>query len=134
MRGPGGHEQATAQLGQLLTEHSRPGDVVVYADEEVVGAWTARDAVAHYVPAEMRPNDVLATNPPRTAGLLLATERTDVAAALTDAPRVWVIRIGTLADPLYGLGAGKQDALSTTYQIDRVWYPTGLTLALLHRS
>lgn len=134
MRAPGGHEQATAQLGQLLSQHAQPGDAVVYADDEAVGAWTARDAVAHYVPAGGRPDDVLATHPPRTDGLLLATERTDIAAALDDAPRVWVIRIGTLTDPLAGIGAGKQEALTTTYRIDRMWYPTGLTLALLQRA
>jgi mannosyltransferase len=134
MRGPGGHGQATAQLGLLLARYAQPGDAVVYADDKTVGAWTARDAVAHYVPASLRPDDVLATHPPRTAGLLLPAERTDAAAGLDDAPRVWVIRIGTLADPLAGVGAGRQEALTRAYRIDRVWYPTGLTLALLRRS
>lgn len=132
MRTVGGHEQqATEQLAVVLAEQARPGDAVVYADDEPVGGWTARDTVAHYVPPGVRPRDILATHPPRTAGLLLATECPDVARCLDGAPRIWVVRIGTLADPVGGLGPAKQEVLSREYAVRQVWYPTGLTLALL---
>jgi mannosyltransferase len=134
LRTAGGHDQATAQLGQLLTEYVQPGDAVVYADDETVGAWTARDAVAHYVPAARRPKDILATHPPRHDGLLLATERSDVGPALDGTARVWVIRIGTLTDPLAGIGQAKQDALGPRYRVEQAWYPPGITLALLRES
>jgi mannosyltransferase len=133
-RTAGGHDQATAQLGTLLAEQARPGDAIVYADDEPVGAWTARDAVAHYVPAAVRPHDVLATHPPRTDGLLLATECPDVATCIGDPERLWVVRIGNLTDPFAGIGAAKQDVLSRQYRVRQVWYPTGLTLALLQRN
>jgi mannosyltransferase len=134
MRSAGGHQrQATSQLATVLTGHSRPGDGVVYADDEPVGAWTARDTVAHYVPSGARPADVLATHPPRTAGLLLATECQDVAACLGDTPRLWLVRIGTLTDPLAGMGRAKEEALRRDYAVHQIWYPTGLTLALLER-
>jgi mannosyltransferase len=134
MRTAGGHEQATSQLGVLLTEQAQPGDAVVYADDEAVGAWTARDAVTHYVPARLRPRDVLATHPPRTDGLLLATECPDVSACLGTTERVWVVRTGELVDPLAGIGPTKHDLLSKDYRVRQTWYPAGLTLALLHRT
>lgn len=129
-----GHEQqATSQLAAVLAQQSHPGDVVVYADDEPVGSWTARDTVAHYVTPAARPHDALATNPPRTAGLLLATECQDVATCLADAPRVWVVRVGTLQDPLSGIGQSKQIVLGQAYVVDRLWYPTGFTLAVFER-
>jgi mannosyltransferase len=92
--------------------------------------------VAHYVPAAKRPVDALATNPPRHAGLLLATECTDVPRCLAaaDAGRVWVVRVGDLADPLAGIGARKEAALIDGYRVEAVWHPTGMTLALLQRK
>ena len=51
-----------------------------------------------------RPHDVLATHPPRTDGLLLATECLDVATCLGDPERLWVVRIGNLTDPFAGIG------------------------------
>jgi mannosyltransferase len=130
MRTAGGHEQATAQLAAVLSQQSRPGDVVVYADDEAVGPWTARDTVAHYLTPAARPHDALATNPPRTAGLLHATECPDAATCLAGAPRVWVVRVGTLPDPLAGIGPSKQTLLSQAYVVEQLWYPTGLTLAV----
>jgi mannosyltransferase len=135
MRTEGGHEhQATRQIADVLTANERPGDAVVYADDEPVGSWTARDAVSHYVPAQFRPRDILAATPPRHAGLLLATECTVVEQCLADTGRVWVIRIDTLDDPLAGIGVNKETVLRNQYQVETVWHPTGLTVALLQRK
>ncbi|MGE5827815.1 MAG: glycosyltransferase family 39 protein [Micromonosporaceae bacterium] len=134
MRTPGGHEQATRQLAGVIAAASRPGDGVIYADDEPIGGWTMRDTIAHYLTPSQRPADVLATHPPRTAGLLLATECSDVVACVAGRPRLWVVRIGTLADPLAGIGVTKHDLLSREYTVDRVWYPRGLTIAVLERS
>jgi mannosyltransferase len=133
MRTPGGHEQATAQLATVLEDQAQSGDAIVYADDEPVGSWTGRDTVAHYVSEASRPRDVLATHPQRTAGLLLAKECADVAACLNDTPRLWVVRIGNLSNPLAGIGATKEEVLTENYRIRQVWYPTGLTLALLEK-
>ncbi|MEV0267909.1 glycosyltransferase family 39 protein [Hamadaea sp. NPDC050747] len=131
IRSAGGHEQATAEMAAVIAANVRPGDAIVYADDEPVGSWTARDAVAHYVPADRRPADLLATNSPRHDGLLLATECADVAGCLKPAKRVWVLRIGHLTDPLAGIGPKKDQALRARFHPDRIWYPDGLTLALL---
>jgi len=131
MRGPGGHSQDTRELAQIIGQGVRVGDGVVYADDESVGSWTARDAIAHYLPAQYRPKDLLALHPPRTGGVLLATECSDVEACLNDTQRIWVVRAANLDDPLIGIGSSKEDLLRSRYRVDQVWHPTGLTLALL---
>jgi mannosyltransferase len=133
MREPGGHDQATRQMAGIVASQARAGDVVMYADDEPIGSWTGRDAIEHYVPTSSRPRDALETHPPRTAGLLLATEGTDVAASLTGTRRVWLVRIGQLPDPLAGIGAAKETVLRDQFQVTQLWYPTGLTVALLQR-
>jgi mannosyltransferase len=77
---------------------------------------------------------VLATNPPRHAGLLLATECPDVPRCLGDADRVWVVRIGALDDPLVNIGPAKDAVLRDRYRVAAMWHPAGLTLALLQRK
>jgi len=134
MRAVGGHEQATGQLAGIIAAGVQAGDGIVYADDEPVGSWTARDAVAHYVPAERRPSDVLATNPPRHDGLLLATECREVARCLADSNRLWIVRIGHLEDPLAGIGPAKEAVLREQFHLSQAWYPEGLTLALLQRQ
>ncbi len=134
MRGPGGHSQDTRAPAQIIGQEVQVGDGVIYADDESIGSWTARDAIAHYLPAEYRPRDLLALHAPRTGGMLLATECPDVEACLNDTQRIWVIRAADLADPLTGIGPSKEDLLRTHYRVDRVWDPTGLTVALLERN
>jgi len=67
-------------------------------------------------------------------GQLLASECPDPGRCLGDARRVWVIRLGTMDDPLTGLGEAKEDLLRQQYQLSRIWYPAGLTIAVLQRS
>jgi mannosyltransferase len=131
LRAPGGHDQATRQAAAVVTVNTRPGDGIVYADDEPIGAWTTRDAMNHYLPAGPRPRDVLAVQPPRTDGLLLAKECPDIAKCLTGTPRLWIVRAGHLPDPLSGIGANKEAAIAKGYRISQLWYPTGLTVALL---
>jgi mannosyltransferase len=141
LRAPGGHSEATQQIATVLQGQVQPGDAVVYADTEPEGGWTTRDAVAHYVPANQRPRDALATNPPRHNGLLLATECVDVNACLVGVERVWLVRLGTLDDPIDGVGssiapgviASKEQVLRQQFQVVRIWYPAGLSVALLQR-
>jgi hypothetical protein len=47
---------------------------------------------------------------------------------------VWVVRLGTLDDPLAGVGSEKEDVLRQDYRVTRIWYPAGITMALLQRS
>ena len=134
MRGPGGHGQDTRALAMVVGSGVQLGDGIVYADDESVGSWTARDAIAHYLPLSYRPRDVLATHPQRTGGRLLATECPDISVCLNGNQRLWVVRTAVLADPLAGLGQSKEDLLRAQYEIDQVWYPAGLTVALLERK
>lgn len=134
IRTPGGHDQATREAAAIIATDRQAGDGIVYADQEPVGSWTARDAITHYLTTDQRPRDVLATHPPRTDGLLLATECQDVAACVGNTPRLWVVRTGHLTDPLSGIGPGKQQVLAGRYRVTQVWYPVGLTVALLERS
>lgn len=130
IRQPDGHEgQATRDAAAILTALATPADGVVYALDEPGGGWTTRDLVAHYVPANHRPRDLLATRPPRTNGQLLAGECAFVARCLGNPGRIWVIRLGSLADPLDGLGPAKEVALRG-YRVDRVWRPGQMTVAL----
>jgi mannosyltransferase len=132
-RTAGGHSQATNQIAVVLRGNEKPGDAIAYADDEPVGSWTARDAVAHYVPAAQRPQDVLAITPQRHNGQLLATECPDPAPCLDGVQRLWVLRMGTLDDPLSGIGVDKEPLLRQQFQVVRIWYPAGITLALLQR-
>jgi mannosyltransferase len=134
MRTAGGHDQATRQLAEVIAAAERPGDAIVYADDERNGAWTLRDTVAHYIPAPSRPRDVLAVTAPRRNGLLLATECPDVNRCLAGVTRIWVVRIGALRDPTDGLGSAKQAVLRGQFRVQTLWYPTGLTAALLQRT
>jgi mannosyltransferase len=134
LRGPGGHGQDTRELATVVGSGVRLGDGIVYADDEPVGSWTARDSIAHYLPAAYRPRDVLALQPQRTGGRLLATECPDISACLNGNQRLWVVRTAVLSDPLAGLGQSKEDLLRTQYELDQVWYPSGLTVALLERK
>jgi mannosyltransferase len=134
MRGPDGHGQGTRELAQIIGREVKAGDGLVYADDEPIGSWTARDAIAHYLPAAYRPRDLLAVHPQRTGGVLLATECPDIEACLNDTQRLWVVRAAALSDPLAGIGPSKEDLLRAQYQVDRVWHLNGLTVALLERK
>jgi hypothetical protein len=45
-----------------------------------------------------------------------------------------VVRLGTLDDPLAGIGPDKEDLLRQDYRVNRIWYPAGITIALLQRT
>jgi mannosyltransferase len=76
---------------------------------------------------------VLATNPPRHAGLLQATECADPRPCLDGVQRLWLVRTGTLSDPVAGVGAAKEQILRQQFRVVTIWQPAGLTLALLQR-
>jgi mannosyltransferase len=135
VRQPAGHEgEATRDVAAVVTALAEPGDGIVYAAGERGGGWTTRDLVAHYVPADRRPKDLLVTRPPRTDGQLLAAECPQVAQCLGETRRIWVVRLDELEDPLAGLGADKERVLRADYRIERTWRPGELTLALLVRA
>jgi mannosyltransferase len=131
VRAADGHDEATRDVAQVIAAGSRPGDAVVYAENEPRGGWTTRDLVAHYVPADRRPEDRLLVRPPRTDGQLLAGECRDVAACLGTPRRVWVVRLDDLADPVTGLGPAKERVLRAGYRVEQVWHRRHVTLALL---
>jgi len=126
-----GHGEATRAAADIVAANYRSDDAVVYAVNEPGGGWTTRDAIDRYVPLNHRPRDVLETRPPRTDGQLLAGECRDVAACLRSAPRIWVVRLDALTNPLRGLGAAKQSALESHYRVSHVWHVRQMTVALL---
>ncbi|WP_319458386.1 glycosyltransferase family 39 protein [Micromonospora sp. RTP1Z1] len=131
VREPDGHRQATRQLAEIIEPRLQPGDGVVYGSTDAGGGWVGRNVVAHYLPADRRPRDVLAAGPQRVDGRLPVAECADVARCLQGARRLWVIRLGERTDPVHGIGGAKEGLLRTRYRVAQVWQPTGLTLALL---
>jgi mannosyltransferase len=133
MRRDDGHQQATQTFAAIIAAKMHPGDGVVYADEEPVGSWTGRDMLRHYLPPARRPIDVLATNPPRHNGLLLATETKDVTSAIRGTDRLWVLRLDAGADPLAAIGPAKEAVLRQQFDVAYIWRSSHITLALLQR-
>ncbi|MDZ5445421.1 glycosyltransferase family 39 protein [Micromonospora sp. 4G57] len=131
VREPDGHQQATRQLAEIIQPRLQPGDGVVYGSSDSGGGGVGRNVVAHYLPADRRPKDLLATAPHRVDGRLPVSECADVARCLHGARRLWVVRLGEQPDPVHGIGGAKEQLLRKTYQVAQVWRPTGLTLALL---
>ncbi|MDR7273468.1 glycosyltransferase family 39 protein [Catenuloplanes atrovinosus] len=122
-----GHGLASAELGAIITGQALRGDVAVYGPGPKSGA-VGRDVVARYVPADIRPADVLALTPPRTDGRIVVDECADVARCLDGALRVWLIRTDRPESPLTGLPAAKANPLGDLYDVDRTWYLSGLML------
>ncbi|MDQ1651451.1 MAG: hypothetical protein QOI35_651, partial [Cryptosporangiaceae bacterium] len=132
LRAVDGHSQDTRQLAALIASLSRPGDGIVYGTLDRGGGWIARDTVAHYVPAEQQPTDLLAERPQRTGGHLLAAECPAIVKCLGRTDRVWLVRLGETDNPLVGIGKPKMEAF-TNYDVVKTWRPRGFTLALLLR-
>ena len=86
---------------------------------------------ARVLPADRRPADVLQIVPQRTSGRVSAVECTNVASCLRGRKRVWVQRLGHQADPLQNLAGAKGAVLRDRYYVSAVWYPRGLTVALI---
>ncbi|MFF5229324.1 glycosyltransferase family 39 protein [Dactylosporangium sp. NPDC000521] len=124
-----GHGQASHELANVLFTQGKPGDAIVYGP--VAGDGQAgRDIVERYLSQAHRPKDVLMKTVARDNGTLRTTECPDVDACLGAAPRVWLVRVGTLDSPLTGLEAGKDGALRVRYTLTQSWNLTGVTLAL----
>ncbi|WP_271189420.1 glycosyltransferase family 39 protein [Dactylosporangium matsuzakiense] len=130
IREPDGHGEAGHDVAAIITDNSHDGDAIVYGMADAGGNWVGRDTITHYVPAAQRPKDVLATKPSRADGNLAAEECQDVAKCLGTPPRVWVIRLGYLPDPLTALDGAKEPVLRERYQVEQVWRPRGFTVAL----
>ncbi len=135
LRAPAGHEQDTRGLATIIANNEQPGDGIVYGTEDPGGAWVGRDIVEHYLAPNSRPKDLLVIQPPRTHGKVLAVECADASRCLgASTTRVWVVRLGSVSDPLHSLGGTKEEALRTSFQTSKTWRPAGLTLALLTRK
>ncbi|WP_326557708.1 glycosyltransferase family 39 protein [Micromonospora sp. NBC_01796] len=130
-RAPDGHRQATRQLAAIVDSGMRPGDGVVYRSAGGDGSWDGRGVLARYLSDDRQPADLLATGSVRVDGQLPTSECADVARCLGDTRRLWVVRLGTLADPIHDLGDRKEYVLRARYEVAQVWRVTGFTLALL---
>jgi mannosyltransferase len=136
VREPDGHLQATREAAALIAAQMKPGDAIVYSSHDsgstVHGTpdRVGRDLVAHYIPANRRPADVLQVIPQRTRGRVTAVECPNVARCLRNVQRIWVLRLGHQSDPLRGLRGTKGAVLRSRYYVSQAWYPEGLTVAL----
>jgi mannosyltransferase len=131
VRKPDGHLQATREAAALIAAQMKPGDGIVYGSQDRAASdRVGRDLVAHYIPADRRPADLLQVVPQRTGGRVSAVECTNVARCLRNVRRVWVLRLGHQSDPLQDLGGTKGVVVGSRYYVSQVWYPHGLTVAL----
>jgi mannosyltransferase len=136
VRKPDGHLQATREAAALIAAQMKPRDAIIYSSHDSGGNVygtsdrVGRDLVAHYIPADRRPADVLQVVPQRTDGRVRAVECTNVARCLRSVQRLWVLRLGHQSDPLHDLGGTKGTVLPSRYYVSQVWYPQGLTVAL----
>jgi mannosyltransferase len=133
VRSSGGHGLATKDLAAVLEARAQPGDAIVFGSFAGGDQRTSRDAVMRYVPAARRPADPLMRRPPRTGGRLGAQEclDRDLPTCFGRPQRVWVLRKGTFANPLEGIGEAKEQLLKDGYVISGSWRLTGFALALL---
>lgn len=136
VRESGGHGLASKDVNKVLAANSAPGDAIVFGPFAAGDQRTSRDAVLRYVPPERRPADVLMRDPPRTGGRLGAQEclDRDLPVCFGRQERVWVVRKGTMEDPLDGIGPAKEQLLKEGYVVSQSWRLTGLVMALLIRK
>jgi mannosyltransferase len=136
-RWPDGHEHDTRGVAKIISANFRPGDAIAYALHEPVVPWEARDVVARYVSADKRPRDAFARVPQRGKGNFLAEECPDseLAQCLGDAPRVWVIRFESRADPLAKLtNPVKEKLLRDNYRLEQAWTPRAFSVAVYAKA
>ncbi|MFD0971778.1 glycosyltransferase family 39 protein [Plantactinospora endophytica] len=126
--------QDTKAVVALIERDFRPGDGIVYGLKDRGPGVLNRDVVAHYLPAERRPTDLLMDRPMRTDGWMVSSEHQDVAARLGETQRIWVLRLGEYGDPLDDLDGAKKDVLKERYDVTQSWWTTGYTVALLTRK
>ncbi|MGA8116851.1 MAG: glycosyltransferase family 39 protein [Actinocatenispora sp.] len=134
-REPTGHTQDTRAVATIIANNEQPGDGIIYGTEDPGGAWVGRDIVTHYLAPGSRPKDLLVVQQPRSNGKVLAIECKDASKCLgSSTSRIWIVRLGTVKDPLHDLGGTKEAALRTSFQLSKTWRPTGMTLAVLTRK
>jgi mannosyltransferase len=131
VRGPAGHDEASREMAWTIGDGFKPGDGVVYGQQDDGGSWVGRDSVAHYLPADRRPKDVLMTQPQRVGGQLAASECADPAKCLGDTQRLWIVRLGYRDDPLAGLGEKKEAPLRERYRVEKLTHLPGFTVGLV---
>ncbi|WP_460846142.1 glycosyltransferase family 39 protein [Phytohabitans suffuscus] len=134
VRKPEYRYQDTKAVVALIERDFQPGDGIVYGLKDRGPGALNRDIVAHYLPANRRPTDLLMDRPMRTDGWMVSSEHQDVAARLGETRRVWVLRLGEYGDPLDDLDGSKKDVLKERYDVADSWWTTGYTVALLTRK
>ncbi|MEV4537919.1 glycosyltransferase family 39 protein [Asanoa sp. NPDC049518] len=134
VRKPSFRYQDTKVVVALLERDVQPGDGIVYGLKDRGPGVLNRDVIAHYLPADRRPTDLLVDRPMRTDGWMVASEHTDLAARFKDTKRIWVLRLGEYANPLDELDGNKKEVLEEGYDVADSWWTTGYTVALLTRK
>ena len=134
VREPKARYQDTTAAAALIERYAQPNDGIVYGLQDKGPGVLNRDILAHYVPPDRRPKDLLVDRPMRTDGWMVASEHPDVAARIASTHRIWVLRLGDYQDPLDGLDGTKSQALRQRFQVKTVWRPVGYTVALLERT
>lgn len=134
VRQPAARYQDTKAAVTVIERNATQTDGIVYGLQDKGPGALNRDILAHYLPADRQPIDLLVDRPMRTDGWMVASEHQDVATRIGATERVWVLRLGDYPDPLEGLDGTKTQALNQRFTVSTVWRPTGYTVALLVRK
>jgi mannosyltransferase len=134
IRAPGGHNQDSRAAAVYLSQNALPADVIVFGTNANGDQRVSRDVVAHYVPADRRPKDIFLVQAARANGNFAAVECPNLAQCLGEHDRLWILRLGTLSDPLSNIGKEKAALLRASYTVLDVTHPKGFTVALLIRK
>jgi mannosyltransferase len=129
-RDDAGHGLAAKEAARIIADRYEPGDVVVFGANGPGQIQSTRDLVNHYVPADRRPPEPLLVRAARTKGKMYPDLCSSVSGCLKNPPRIWIVRLGSPANPVRDVGPGYDGALRN-YVVQQRWNPRGLTIALL---
>ncbi|GIJ43377.1 hypothetical protein Val02_02630 [Virgisporangium aliadipatigenens] len=119
-------------LVKPIIDGYRPGDGIAYVEYE----WTfmMKPGIAYSLPDHVRPKEVFVTRTAEDAGWWGPTECATVERCETDAPRIWLVRLGTDDDPLVAVSDLPEAVLRAQYTITQVWRPQNQLVVLLTRN
>ncbi len=96
-------------------------------------SWSMRPAVRYYL-SKNRPRDVLALKTPVKNNSLYEKQCPDPSACLSNAPRVWVLRVGNYPSALDAYSSSVQGAVHQKYVLASMWHVAGITIELYGHS
>jgi mannosyltransferase len=119
-----GHGEDPRVFTEIIADHSRPGDGVIYGWYSDI----ARTGMEYYLPAESRPTDVLLAVPAAERDSFADEECEDIRSCLAGTRRLWLFGNGDLLEP------EKATVVATEFRLVRTWSrANGATVQLWER-